>query len=527
LKGEQIMIDVRKYNPIPGGTYRVGQREAIEEMVRAYEKGVRVIDFEAPTSAGKTLVLRAFGQILINEFGLERVVFTSPQVVLIETGNLFGLPKLIGRPNYPCPGIESVAKRAAFADECVFIGAPRDVERYTACSKCLYLLDKVAFMDAEYGATTFARFRFDPNIRDRTDAVMIDESTNLFAALVEMSSVQLTPTMIENVANIEKAFRMEISRLTTEIDWISAELKSIWDDTRGRVPDKVEAEQISKLQKQRNARERRRKACAHAYEAIVSKIPYVVVEEPKPDKPRETAHYFKLLDVKKPFNEMVKKYRVVVLASGTPVTHLLAEKGKYHEVKAPHPIDPSRRMIYYRPVGPMSLQHKARTAHGIADWIASKYSECKAHMLVHCGNYDVARTLYDLLKNRVDNVICQTSAKRNDDLERWMRGKPGVFLSVCMEQGLDLAGPRYRWNIIAKINFPNLGSPWVSARNSIDNWMWYRTMTTINTIQACGRTTRSPDDYSETYILDASFRRFYLSNKNLFPQWFRDALHGI
>jgi Rad3-related DNA helicase len=106
----------------------------------------------------------------------------------------------------------------------------------------------------------------------------------------------------------------------------------------------------------------------------------------------------------------------------------------------------------------------------------------------------------------------------------WQKKDDSIFLSVRYEEGISLDGPEYPMNIIAKVPFPHLGDAWIKARNKLDNQQWYNTTTAMLLQQSCGRTTRGPDDFSETWILDQSFSSLYFRNKKLFLPWFIFAL---
>ena len=143
---------------------------------------------------------------------------------------------------------------------------------------------------------------------------------------------------------------------------------------------------------------------------------------------------------------------------------------------------------------------------------------------MHCGNYQIARLLCEHLTELRKNVFLQEPGYRTETLTKWMKSDDSIFLSVSFEQGLNLEGPEYPINIVAKVPFPNLGDDWIQARNKYDNYMWYSKTVAIQIQQACGRTTRSPTDMSYTYILDESFGSLLSRNRNLFQNWFLDAL---
>jgi Rad3-related DNA helicase len=130
---------------------------------------------------------------------------------------------------------------------------------------------------------------------------------------------------------------------------------------------------------------------------------------------------------------------------------------------------------------------------------------------------------------RHPKVLLQTPGHREDALRQFMRSKECIFLSVNYAEGINLKGENFQRNIIAKVPYPSLGDEWVIKRNETDKAelnidKWYRLTTAVAIQQAAGRTTRDPDDFSKTYILDSNFGFFYSQNKNLLEPWFRDAI---
>ena len=114
------------------------------------------------------------------------------------------------------------------------------------------------------------------------------------------------------------------------------------------------------------------------------------------------------------------------------------------------------------------------------------------------------------------------SARRS--LKAWLESEGDDILVACgMTEGLDLAEDLARWQVIAKIPWPNLGN--VAMR-----WMaesrpeWYAWQTIREVIQASGRVCRTPTDEGLTYILDPGIDRLLRDQPGLFPDWYTDAI---
>ena len=524
-----MSINVEDYNPLKevGGHFRSGQAEAITSMVNNFEKGIIEQTLKAPTAAGKTLDLVAFGNILKEEFGVTKILFTSPQVALIETGNLFGLPKLVGKTNYPCPGLQGCT-----AEDCLFPG--NTPKLWSACDYCPYNKAKAAFRAVDFGATTFARYLVDPMIRRETAALLIDESSNLFDSLIDSSSIEIPEKVFEasQESSLHEALHAWWSQLLKDIAAKESRLKLLRADLKDmKSPDKKLLDEAKKVQKECSSLIRKADAANKAMGYIKKEVPYIVTSEEefryikgkRGQKVKTLVHTFRLLDVKIPYCELVTGLQCVILASGTPTTSLLTTDPKHAYVTIQHPIDPGRRTVTYKPIGSMNYTERYNTAPKMAQEIIQLHNQYHRNTLVHCGNYEIAKLLMDRIDGKA-SVLLQNRNERKDNFNSWFKGDDTIFLSVNFEQGMDCKGEKFPMNIIAKVPFPNLGSQWVKARNNLDSWQWYNMQTALMVMQACGRTTRTPQDYSETYILDASWKGFIGRNKSLFFDWFLAAL---
>ena len=49
---------------------------------------------------------------------------------------------------------------------------------------------------------------------------------------------------------------------------------------------------------------------------------------------------------------------------------------------------------------------------------------------------------------------------------------------------------------------------------------WYEMKALVNLVQMCGRTTRSKEDHSDTFILDGTSLDLIKRNRSKIPKWF-------
>jgi len=533
------MPNLQKYNPY--GKFRQGQEHAITSMLKLWEGGQKLIELNAPTASGKSVDLYVLGKILEKEHNLAKVVYTSPQVALIESGNLFDLPKLVGKRNYPCLGLVDCT-----AEECPFTSKE---EGFAVCEDCSYRAAKKAFKESDFGAATFHRYLADPSIYSECSVLFVDESSELEGILLDKATIELNL----NLKDITKKSKIydksnDLQKFLETFD-VKPHLESQYDklqqivkdlgkqctDYRSQIfknkPTSLEIKRLKAIQHEYNKHYRQETACANALRYIKADVPYVLTSDIEEvwnagmrRKELLPVPYFKLLDSHVVFGDLVAKLDCVVLASGTPTTSMVTSQ--YKSVMIPHPIDVSRRLIHYDPVGSMNYASREQTAKQMAIRIKQLHDTYSRKTIVHCGSYIVASLLYENLYKLHNNIVLQERDYREKALLSWQKKDDSIFLSVRYEEGISLDGPEYPMNIIAKVPFPHLGDAWIKARNKLDNQHWYNTTTAMLLQQACGRTTRGPDDFSETWVLDKSFGSFVNRYRGLFMPWFLEAIRS-
>ena len=142
--------------------------------------------------------------------------------------------------------------------------------------------------------------------------------------------------------------------------------------------------------------------------------------------------------------------------------------------------------------------------------------------VIHTVNYEIAQYLVENSRFRQLFITHSDAATRVAALKRF-RGTPGaVLVSPSMDVGVDLPYDQARWQIIAKIPFPNLNDPVVERRQQVEP-EWYARKTLSRLLQTCGRIVRAEDDYGVTYILDADFDPLWRRYSNMVPSSFCHA----
>ncbi|MFC6764502.1 ATP-dependent DNA helicase, partial [Natrinema soli] len=193
-------------------------------------------------------------------------------------------------------------------------------------------------------------------------------------------------------------------------------------------------------------------------------------------------------------------------------------------VDVDHTFPVENRPLYDVTQGKMTYEERDETTPKIARTIVRLMQHHPDEKgLVHAHSYDIQERLADLLSDFGvgDRIRTHDRDGRDAELEAWKASdEPDVFLSVKMEEALDLKGDLCRWQVLCKAPFLNTGDSRVAHRLEQGQWAWYYRTTLRTVIQACGRVVRAPDDYGATYLADSSLVDCFERARTDMPEWF-------
>lgn len=231
----------------------------------------------------------------------------------------------------------------------------------------------------------------------------------------------------------------------------------------------------------------------------------------------------------------------VVLSSATiPGGNWLNEIGlgdtdvKKINVPSTFPVE-NRPIIVDHAVGKMTYNEREKNAWPMAQkirQIAEHHGDEKG--FIHCRSYGIAKLLKDSFYNHQEgqwfreNCMVQDKYNREESLQEWLDSDKSVFFSVAMDEGVDLAYDKCRWQVLAKVLYKSMANKRVKYRVSeMGDWNWYNRHAAIQITQAYGRGVRAPDDECVFYILDQSAKGLIQRDAELFPKWFLEAVNDL
>jgi len=123
--------------------------------------------------------------------------------------------------------------------------------------------------------------------------------------------------------------------------------------------------------------------------------------------------------------------------------------------------------------------------------------------------------------------ICHSKNKNGKTQNEILKEHEGinnsVLLSSSLWEGVDLKDDLSRFQIIAKVPYPNYKEKRTVLKMK-KYPLWYDSQTLMKLLQGFGRSTRNEKDWSTTYVLDSAVNYLLHKSKNMIPQAYHDVL---
>jgi len=520
----------------PAPSYRGAQEGTLAEIRAAFEAGNDAVLVRAPTGSGKSLLARAIA-------GAARrpsegppgspvgAYYTTPQVSQLDDVAsdplLDDLAVVRGKSNYACilPGETTTpVDRAPCARERGFDCPVRE--------RCPYFADRDLAAQRPIAAMTLAYFMrtAGSNAFGQRDVVVIDEAHGLAEWAETYATIELGPDLPIWDARPAPA----VDTLGDAVDYaetVAAVASRRLDELRSELElspaEAAERDRLADLNRElewfvEDARD------------AESATTWVVDQ---PDGEGTTVRI-------KPMNP-ARYLRHTVWSRGTKFALLSAtildqeafcygvglDPGDVTLVDVPHTFPVEHRPLYDVTRGKMTYEHREETLPAVAEAVVgvmARHPDAKG--LIHAHSYDIAERLVSHLEELGVRRRVRTHGRedRDEALTAWKAcDDASAFVSVKMEEALDLEGDLARWQVLCKAPFPNTRDSRVAARLEEGAWDWYYRTALRTVIQACGRIVRAPDDEGATYLADASLPDLFERARGAMPDWFREQVDRI
>ncbi|WP_408959921.1 helicase C-terminal domain-containing protein [Natrinema sp. 74] len=538
------MNSERIFEAFPAPSYRGAQEQALRDIRDAFAAGNDVVLVRAPTGSGKSLLARAVaGCARRAEEGdpsdATGAYYTTPQVSQLDDvaadDLLADLNVIRGKSNYTCilPDERDTPVNQA----------PCVRERGYDCSvkhRCPYFSDRAIASNREIAAMTLAYFMqtAGSEVFRKRDVVVVDEAHGLAEWAEMYATIQLGPRTVPFWDDLRVPAVDSIERAVRYAESLAGTCERRKDDLLAQ--DSLSPGEV---------RERDR------LQELIGELEWFVsdfrdpespttwlVDQSEPrsgdggdaddgDDPQGGPLTIKPMNPEKYLQHTVwDRGNKFALLSATILNKdafcrqvgLTPENVALVDVEHTFPVE--NRPLYDVTQGKMTYEERDETTPKIARTIVrlmQRHSDEKG--LIHAHSYSIQERLADLLDDFGvgDRVRTHDRDGRDAALEAWKASDdPDVFLSVKMEEALDLKGDLCRWQVLCKAPFLNTGDSRVAHRLEEGQWAWYYRTTLRTVIQACGRVVRAPDDYGATYLADSSLLDCFERARTDMPDWF-------
>lgn len=559
----------------PGKTPRPQQITFLEQAAKAFAAGKRVVVGELPTGAGKTDACKTIANAF-RAVGKATFMLTSQKILQDQYSEEYPSPDIEtikGRANYPCThpdahpegqnAADGVCRRKSkgILGTCIDeieagpiaraagvspLQAAVGLALTPSCHHCPYWAQLQRTYDASIALFNFSSFLFQQRIgRFPKRALMIvDEAHNTESQLMSFVTLELSEWTLSLVGiRIDREIRTKAEFLDwlAETDLVSIILRKL--KAAESEVDADEADDLSDLSAAEVDALKELDGKLTNFMMLLEKTEWLLEVQRYNDK--RTGEERKKIVARplyaKDFAQdlLFRHAERLVFMSATILDvevwarNLGLSMDEVELVKTPCDFPVENRLIYKSYAGNMGFKYFTREQNPKdptepkfirkVDEILERHKGQRG--IVHCHSFSLAKILHnDVSEKHSGRLLFQDHFDSKDEmLAEHARRTDSVIVAPAMHEGLDLKGDLSRFQVIAKVPWPNMQDRVVKMRMDRDQ-AWFAWLTALKMVQSYGRSIRSSSDWATTYILDAGFESFMWKNAKMLPDWFKDAL---
>ncbi|PBO85993.1 MAG: helicase [Thaumarchaeota archaeon] len=538
------------------------QKDILNEIEENLKSGYKKIVLCAPTGVGKSLVGATISRYFDSSFTITASKHLQDQYIK----DIPFLKPVKGKQNFPClklmssekventrramrwgltcdKGVcqERVSKNGKEVVEvCKFKPTIKQVEENSADSQsCSYYLQKYEALVAKHSLWNYHAFFQIMKFNKKLFADYLDRKVSVFdeAHKIEDQIIQFVGFDIfagqvdECNLNSEKYDFSDLDsmiKLTDDIAYSYAnKIKNIKESPAFQ--NNPDYELISKL-------ERRYDKAAQAKIDILSDKDNFVVNDPIRDlngnfrtisvKPIDISKFAKTF-----FDTEYQIFMSATIAKQSFCENMGLEKDDVAFVdtpKSPFPIDHRTiDLLNIKRLSYGSTEEDEIEVIKTIDRILDEHSNVRGLILTSSIPRCQKIIRYLSPKNTRRIRICHSKNKdgktQDEVISEHATDPTGVLLSSSLWEGVDLKDDLSRFQIIAKVPYPNYKEKRTKAK--MDKFpTWYTSQTLTKLLQGFGRSIRSNDDWAKTYVLDTAVNNVFFKAQQMIPKAYYDVL---
>lgn len=523
------------------------QIQLIKQVECAFSQGYRFVIVSAPTGSGKSFLAATLANFsnkitenyknLINSYDAFRQDYTGNFVNEVDCikeppfgafaltitkslqdqykGLFNEVPFLKGKTNYQCSIDENYDVETA---PCIFLPRLKD----DCCKKniCPYYNSRNIALTSQFSVLNYKMFMHLPSHIKRKNYIICDEASLLEEELIRQYTVYIDFQRLQNCGIHIKPLFSESHKIA--YNWLI--------DTLFKITEKIDS-MVRKSQKDTNPSigERKNmlflknlhKSITNA-ETLWKKIEWVITKN-------INGATFTPLKANKLSSAIFDYADQILLMSATIIDHkhFASSLGisKYKFIEAQSTFDPKKSPIYVTTKNKLNYSNITKTIPNVAKQI---HDICLMHRdhkgIIHTHSNEITRILKKYLPE--DRFLFRDETATNESIldKHYNSIIPTVLVSPSLTYGIDLKDDLARFCIVVKLPYLPLSDKRIKILFNRDK-SWYTNAMLNNLVQMCGRTTRSKNDFSTTYLLDGNSTAVLLRNKEKLPKFFIDRVY--
>lgn len=550
-----------------GFSWRRGQKEAVEKVIDAKNRGYKAVILDSPVGSGKSIIAMAIsyilnkqnlkGYILASDITLQEQYETDFRKYNLNWGSVKGID------NYAC--IDNMEKNSLGTCRIRNI-SPRKMGCYSSCP---YFSSRDKATETQTSLLNYAYWLIMQNYANRhlsdeeqlfppRDFTICDESHKLLNIVQNHYSPKFDDSVI-----------YKLEKLTSFLDnYKIKNHRSVLQSIKvlvGRLQDEENQDKLYKILLEMEL-------AIENYIPTIEKLKDAVKEEyPKEDPPKEWREALRISDWVKDFHCKIEDYVEIIYKTSTrniiknpgmnnDITFNCLEENfmmnKYFHEHTGFTVLMSATFAdpraYLKSIAlnsatyvkldsnfnfdksPIYFWNKRRMSYKQIEsnlpWMYEKINEIldkhpNQNGIIHSASYNLTMNIHNNLtpKNKSRLLVYEGTEEKRKVLEMLKQEKNKVLIGPSLLEGLDLKGDFSRFIIFAKVPYLSLGDRFVKTKMQI-NPSWYQWTAIVNTLQGAGRSIRSEDDWAITYILDGSLADLIHKSRKSFPPEFLNRI---
>lgn len=544
--------DLSKYKP------RKEQKDALEFINSEYQKNKlnKFFLLNLPVGSGKSHLA-----VMISDWYRKNVnklakidIITNSKILQDQYSDTYqSINDLKGKENYECE---------AYSCSCAQGGEFNRLNK-TSCESCPYSFARESFITGGISLTNFYLYIlyaiYNPKLIESRDArvLIVDEAHEFDDVMSDFISIKITENIVKklkfsNENEIIKRLKSisNISQYVEFLNYLTGEIVTTIDQMEGglsqqkrNVREDKRDLKISKLLKSKNSDVKVMQLVTDLKQYQLKIEVFLKEYKANPNNWVLEQYYNEKLKQKELSLEPIwafdyldkyvfSHYDMVFLMSGTildknlfcQLNGLDVTKAVYYSIPSPFP--KKNRLIYYMPLGKMSFKSKEETFKRYVPYIQKLLDKYKGKKgIIHTNSFELSNWIQSQIKD--PRLIFHDSSNKDEMLKLHMESeKPTVIVSPSMDTGVSFDNDAARFQIIAKVPYPSLGSQKNKLRQN-NNPEWYSWKTVSGLIQMTGRPVRSNMDYADTIIIDGGFGDVIKHSSHFIPDWIQEAIKKI